>query len=96
MPHGGHWKSPNSSNVTTAVTGPTAFGGSAPGGMDRDAVAAGDAELPGAAEVGAGDGGFETADSFNDQATATTAARTTRMMMKGSALFILIITGAIY
>ena len=95
MPQGGHWKSPNSSNVTTAVTGPTAFGGSAPGGMDRDAVAAGDAELA-VAEVGAGGGVFETADSFNDQATATTAASTTRMIMKGIALFILIINGAIY
>ena len=61
--------------------------------MDRDAVAAGDAELPGgAAEVGAGDGGFETAASFNDQATATTAASTTRMIMKGSARLILIIS----
>jgi len=60
--------------------------------MDRDAVAAGDAELPGAAALGAGDGGFETADSFNDQATATTAASTTRMIMKGSARFILIIS----
>ena len=59
--------------------------------MDRDAVAAGDAELPGTAALGAGDGGFETADSFNDQATATTAASTTRMIMKGSARFILII-----
>ena len=96
MPHGGHWKSPNSSSVTTAVAGPTAFGGSAPGGMDRDAVADGDAELPEGAALGAGDGAFETADSFNDQATATTAASTTRLIMKGSALFILIITGAIY
>ena len=86
MPQGGHWKSPNSSRVTTAVAGPIAFGGSAPAGIDRDAVAAGDAEPPGAA---VGDGaGSGTLDFFNDQATATAAPRTTRMMMKGSARFI--------
>src|SRR6185436_994507 len=95
MPHGGHSKSPNSSNFTGAFAGPAVCAGSAPGTPVTGAGGCGCAGEPGepddAGDAGTGfPGGFCAAgiDRVRYQALLSATPRTTRMMMKGSIRFI--------
>src|SRR5262249_24687594 len=94
-PHGGHSKSPNSSNFKGAFAGPATCAGSTPGTPVSTGCcdSAGEACEPGDAG-GWFAGGLFCApgiDRVRYQALLSATARTTRMMMKGSIRFISLI-----
>src|SRR6266446_2817644 len=85
-PHGGHSKSPNSSRVTGAVSGPRKCGGWAPGATAALAEE-GAPGVPGAGE--APDAGLEVcAECFMYQAAPKATPRTAMMIKKGNKRFI--------
>ncbi len=94
MPHGGHSKSPNSSNFTGAFAGPAVCAGSAPATPVTGAGGCGCAGEPGDADEDGDDGGVAGGfcaagiDRVRYQALLSATPRTTRMMMKGSIRFI--------